>query len=83
MRLSANLSKKSLGEAYETGKRGANWADRRIRKLEKAFNIAGPLVGALQPELLPAIAATKAALINYDALRKFAIAGDQIKQALE
>ena len=82
MRLSQNLSKKSLGDAYEKGKRGLNWADTRIRKLEQAFNIAAPVIGALQPDLIPGLAATKAALTSYNHARTIAIAGDKIKQAI-
>lgn len=82
MRLSLNNSKRSMHDAYEKGKRGLNWADKRIRKLEQAFNIAAPVIGALQPDLIPGLAATKAALTSYNHARTIAIAGDKVKEAL-
>ena len=77
----STLSKRSMHDAYETGKRGLNWADARIHKLEQAFNIAAPVLGVLQPDLLPALAATKAGFMNYNNARSIAVSGDKIKEA--
>ena len=77
----STLSKRSLHEAYDTGKRGLNWADTRIKKLEEAFRVAAPVLGVLQPDLLPALAATKMGFMNYDNARTIAVSGDKIKDA--
>lgn len=81
MKNTSLVSKRSLHEAYETGKRGLNWADRRIRKIEDAFNIAGPVIAALQPDLAPVIGAAKAGFMNYNIARALAIGGDKIIEA--
>jgi len=82
MRLSNNLSKKSLHNAYETGKRNLNWADGYIRRFDKLFTATSPLIGALAPESIPALAATKAGLVSYGHARDIVRSADQIKSAL-
>lgn len=82
MRLSIDGSKRSLHKAYETGKRGLNWVDKRMKHLENALNIAAPVVGVLQPDLIPSLFAAKSAFRTYNHARTIAMAGDQVKKAL-
>ena len=74
----STISKRTMHEAYDTGKGGLNWANARIRKREQAFNIAAPVLGILQPDLLPALAATKVGFMNYNNAGTIAVSGEQI-----
>ena len=76
------MTQRNVNHAYEAGKRNLSGADRRIRMLEQAFNIAAPVLGVLQPQLAPALAATKFGFYNYNNARSLAMAGDKIKSAL-
>ena len=76
------ISKRSLHHAYDQGKRNLLWADSYIRRFDKLFSATAPLIGALAPESIPALAATKAGLISYGHARDIARSGDQIKSAM-